>query len=393
MSRVFSFTFALALVLAVLCVGIYLGGHPRLLPAGVRGAFVEEDSYDRTREALIEAIRSGYYKPVDVERLRHESLGAMVRSLGDRFSSYLPPSEAALFAQRVSGRFEGVGMSVQPNRRGLLVAEVFPKSPAERSGIHKGDVISRVDGRSIAGMATEAATALIKGPPGTEVRLTLIPSGEGDARTLTVKRARIEVPVATGRVVRGQGPPIGVVELTTFSHGAHGRLRREIDRLVKDGARALVLDLRGNGGGLLEEAVLVSSLFVEDGLIVSTDGRTKPKRDFDATGEAIDRDIPLVVLVDRGSASASEIVTGALRDRDRATVVGTPTFGKGVFQEVEELPNGGALSLTVGEYFLPNGESLANRGITPSVRARDLPRTPRDEALPAALDAARDLAR
>jgi carboxyl-terminal processing protease len=137
--------------------------------------------------------------------------------------------------------------------------------------------------------------------------------------------------------------------------------------------------------------VLVSSLFVEDGLIVSTDGRTKSRREFEAEGDAIPGDIPVVVLVDGGSASASEIVTGALRDRGRATIVGQKTFGKGVFQEVEELPNGGALTLTVGEYFLPDGESIANKGIVPKVRARDVPRTARDEALPEALGAVRDL--
>jgi len=392
MSRVYSFTLSLLLVLVVLGVGLYLGGHPSLLPTGARALFVEDSDYDRTRAALMESIRANYYRPVDDERLRRASLDAMVKSLGDRFSAYLPPREAQLFAQRVSGRFEGVGMSVQPDRKGLLVAEVFEKSPAERSGIRKGDVITRVDGRSIAGMATEAATALIKGPPDTSVRITFIPGGKGDTKTLTVERARIEIPVAQGKVVRsGGGPPVGVVELTTFSEGAHGLLRREIDRVLGEGARGLVLDLRGNGGGLLSEAVLVSSLFVEDGLIVSTDGRTKSRREFEAEGDAIPGDIPVVVLVDGGSASASEIVTGALRDRGRATIVGQKTFGKGVFQEVEELPNGGALTLTVGEYFLPDGESIANKGIVPKVRARDVPRTARDEALPEALGAVRDL--
>ena len=139
-----------------------------------------------------------------------------------------------------------------------------------------------------------------------------------------------------------------------------------------------MLDLRGNGGGLLSEAVLVSSQFIEDGLITFTKGRTRPRREFDAEGEAIDGDIPVVVLVDRGSASASEIVTGALRDSKRATVVGTRTFGKGVFQEVETLSNGGVLDITVGEYFLPNGENIHKKGVVPvgegRGRSRDRPR-------------------
>jgi len=148
-----------------------------------------------------------------------------------------------------------------------------------------------------------------------------------------------------------------------------------------------VLDLRGNGGGLLDEGILVASTFVEDGEIVSTRGRTRAEREFEAEGDAIEEDIPVVVLVDRGTASASEIVAGALQDRGRATVVGTKTFGKGVVQEVETLSNGGTLSLTVSSYYLPSGVNISDKGIEPRIRARDKPRTKRDEAEPVALDA------
>ena len=163
-------------------------------------------------------------------------------------------------------------------------------------------------------------------------------------------------------------------------------LRREIDKLLRQGAEAIVLDLRGNGGGLLSEAVLVSSIFIEDGKIVSVRGRHRPERTQDAEGDAIDENIPVVTLVDGGSASASEIVTGALRDRNRATVVGTRTFGKGLVQEVEQLSNGGVLDLTVANYYLPGGKTISTRGIKPQVRAADDPDTDRDEALPVALD-------
>jgi carboxyl-terminal processing protease len=182
------------------------------------------------------------------------------------------------------------------------------------------------------------------------------------------------------------GTEYGVVALTTFSEGAHGKLREEVDRLLEDGAEGILLDLRGNGGGLLSEAVLVSSQFIEEGLITFTNGRSRPRREFDAEGDAIDGDIPVVVLVDRGSASASEIVTGALKDRKRATVVGARTFGKGVFQQVLPLSNGGVLDITVGEYFLPGGSNINGKGIKPSVKATDDPETERDEALPKALE-------
>jgi carboxyl-terminal processing protease len=176
-----------------------------------------------------------------------------------------------------------------------------------------------------------------------------------------------------------------VVRLSTFTGGAHGELRQELDKLLDNGVRGVVLDLRGNGGGLLREAVLVSSIFIEDGLIVSTDGRRKPRREYEAEGDAIDADVPVVVLVDRGSASASEIVAGALHDRGRAKLAGTRTFGKGFYQEVEPLTNGGSLDITVGRYYLPDGDGISTRGIRPAVAARDRPRTDRDEALPVAL--------
>jgi carboxyl-terminal processing protease len=161
--------------------------------------------------------------------------------------------------------------------------------------------------------------------------------------------------------------------------------------LVRKGAKAVVLDLRDNGGGLLQEAVGVSSVFIPEGKIVTTRGRSRPEEVFRATGDAISKKIPVAVLVNRESASASEIVTGALQDRDRATVVGTHTFGKGVFQEIKELSNGGALDITVGEYFTPNGRNLGGggpkrgAGITPDVKAQDNDKTKRDEALDVAV--------
>src|ERR671920_1296824 len=151
--------------------------------------------------------------------------------------------------------------------------------------------------------------------------------------------------------------------LSTFSSGAHGEVSEAVRRLRDDGAKAVVLDLRNNGGGLLNEAVLVSSLFIPEGKIVTTRGRARPERVFEATGSSIPGKIPVAVLVNGESASASEIVTGALQDRHRATVVGTRTFGKGVFQEVEPLANGGALDITVGEYFLPSGRNLGGGGV------------------------------
>jgi carboxyl-terminal processing protease len=371
--------------LVALVAGLWLGGHPESLPGPVRDAFVQEDR--AMRAEIIDSIESNFYKPVDEKKLDDASLKGIVESLDDPYSHYLTPKEWKTLNESISGHFEGVGMNVEEDKRGLKVLRVFDGSPAESAGIRRGDFILAVNGRSIAGVNSQVATSKIKGPAGTFVRLRVFTPGQERDRTVKVKRERIEIPVARGHLVGADdGHKIGVVELLTFSSGAHGLLRREINRLLDRGAEAIVLDLRGNGGGLLSEAVLVSSIFIEDGKIVSVRGRNRPERTQKAEGDAIDEKIPVVTLVDGGSASASEIVTGALRDRGRAKVVGTYTFGKGLVQEVEPLSNGGVLDLTVANYYLPGGKTISTKGIKPQVRAADDPDTDRDEALPVAVD-------
>jgi len=366
-------------------VGVWLGGHPESLPGPLRDSFVDED--EAVHAELEEAIEDDFYKDVDEDELQDGALRGMIQALDDRFSTYLTPEQARLFRESVSGQFEGVGLSVEQHRRGLMVARVFEGSPAERAGIRKGDVVTEVNGRSIAGEPTQVATAKIKGEAGTKVSLTVLTPGRGRRRTIELERARIEIPAVEADIRTRGGHDLAHIRLLEFTEGTHGELRDTIDQMRRQDADGILLDLRGNGGGLLSEAVLVSSIFIEKGRIVSTKGRTKPERVFEAEGEAIDGDIPVVVLVDKGSASASEIVTGALRDRGRGTVVGERTFGKGVFQELEDLSNGGVVELVVGSYYLPNGENISDKGIEPQIKARDKPRTRRDEALPVALQA------
>jgi carboxyl-terminal processing protease len=367
--------------------GMWLGGHPNDLPGSLRSHFVASDT--AVRDEVIDTIEQEYYRKVPRKELETASLKGIVASLGDRFSRYLTPDETKSFNNQLNGgEFAGIGVTVNPVKRGLQVDAVIPKSPAAGVGIRQGDVITAVNGKSIAGAAARTASSQIRGRPGTSVRLT-VRSPSGKSRTLGVKRAKLQVPVTSGRIVTQNGVKLGVAALSTFSEGAHGKLREQVDRLLKDGAKGIVLDLRGNGGGLLQEGRLVASIFVQKGLIVSTNGRSSPEQKLFATGGAISPKIPVVVLVDGGTASASEIVTGALRDHDRATVVGTKTFGKGVFQQIEPLSNGGVLDLTVGRFFLPDGENLGGHGIVPQVKASDNPRTPRDEALDTALSTLR----
>jgi carboxyl-terminal processing protease len=226
---------------------------------------------------------------------------------------------------------------------------------------------------------------MIKGPPGSTVTLTI---RHGDrVRTLHVDRARITVPVVASSLHTGRGSKIGVVKLSTFSSGAHAAVDGALKRLVRRGARAFVFDLRHNGGGLVTEAQLIASAFLKGGPVVTTRGRAVDTQTLNAIGTPVVPTAPVVVLVDHDTASASEIVAGALQDRHRATVVGVPTFGKGVFQTILDLSNGGALDITAGQYFTPSGRNLGGRGvhtgagIKPDVRALDDRKTVRDEAL------------
>ena len=372
---------AAAAVLAALALGLYLGGHPTSLPGFLRDAFVEESASLQSEATHV--IEDNYIQKVSEDQLRNASLAGMVRSLHSRFSHYFTPSQNKLFEQSTSGEFSGVGMTVVERKRGLLVGGVFKDSPAKRIGIKPGDLIIAVNGRSIAGESSDVSTARIKGRPGTYVRLT-IRAPRGTTRTLRVKRETIKVPVAEGRLRTVSGRKLGTVRLASFTSGAHGEVADQLRRLQKRGADGFVLDLRANGGGLLDEAVLVSSLFIPNGTIVTTQGRTRPKHVFQATGETVTKK-PVVVLVDHGTASASEIVTAALHERLGAPVVGRRTFGKGVFGQVFELTNGGALDLIVGNYYTPKDRNLNGKGIPPDVPAVDSSRTKRDEALDRAL--------
>jgi carboxyl-terminal processing protease len=215
------------------------------------------------------------------------------------------------------------------------------------------------------------------------VNLT-VASRDGKSRDVTLTRREVNIPQVVGHIETVNGVKLGYVRLAGFFPGAHGELRKKVESLYSQGARGLVLDLRGNGGGLLTEAVLVSSIFVPNGTIVSTHGRTQSTKTFEAAGDPLPRH-PMVVLINGDTASASEIVTAALEQSGLATVVGTTSFGKGTFQEVMPLKNGGALDLTVGEYLTRDGSSINGTGIAPQVKAKDKPQTKPDEGRQRAL--------
>ncbi|MDX6582023.1 MAG: carboxyl-terminal processing protease [Solirubrobacterales bacterium] len=328
----------------------------------------DEDPVVKARQVLDD----NYFHDPDNAKLDDAAIEGMVEQLkkryGDKFSNYFTAEQLKEFNAATSGHFSGVGLTVTEVPRGLRVASVLPDTPAEHAGLEEGDMIVAVDGKSIEGVASDVSTTEIKGPPGTEVTLKIVPADGSKAHEVTLQRADVRVPAAHGGIRRtADGRKVGYVRFETFSQGAHGELRNEIEDLYRRGAEGLVLDMRGNGGGLLNEAVLSASIFLEDGNVVSTRSRTQGDRDYPAVGDAIEPR-PTVVLVNRDTASAAEILTAALQQNDLAEVVGTRTYGKGTFQEVMNLPAGGALDITIGEYLTANGTSILGKGVKPDVR-------------------------
>jgi carboxyl-terminal processing protease len=371
-----------AALLFMLAAGLWIGGHPARMPPVLRDVFVDEAG-GLTAEAT-ELIEDDYYRPVSKDELIDSSLQGMVRGLRrrhrDRFTEYFSPAALARFNEAIEGRFSGVGLGVTKAKDGLSVQSVFKRSPAERAGIEVGDTIVSVDGRSIAGLSAEAAAARIKGPEGSEVTVGVRGRPNGGVRQVKLTREQISVPVVSSRLKTVDGRKLGYLRIAAFTEGVHGAVRKAVRRLQKRGAQALALDLRGDGGGLLDEAVLTASVFLSKGeVVVSTKSRSQGDAVYKTTGGNLPP-LPLVVLIDRNTASAAEILTAALADDAGAKTVGTRSYGKGVFQQEIGLSNGGALKLTVGEYFTPKGVNLAGRGIRPDVRVRDLPGTSRDEA-------------
>ena len=379
--------YAVAL-LTFLCAGLWLGGHPTTLPEFIREPFVGSPA-GLTAEAA-EAIEDSYFRPVGETELGNASLQGMVRELRqrhrDRFSEYFSPERIESFNEAIAGRFSGVGLSIVEVGRGLRVVEVFDRSPADRAGIAAGDTIVSADGVPLAGVSSAEATTKIKGPEGSEVTLGVLDAKSRKVRRLRLVRAEVKIPNVSGRVEEVDGLELGYVRMLSFSEGAHGDLAAAVSRVEDEGARGIVLDLRGNPGGLLDEAVRSASLFLPEGeVVVRTESRSQGDSVYETAGDPIS-DLPLAVLIDRGTASAAEILAAALADNAEAPVVGTRSFGKGVFQQEEPLSNGGALKLTVGEYFTPDGVNLArSRGIHPDAKASDDPETPADEGKERAL--------
>jgi carboxyl-terminal processing protease len=338
--------------------------------------------HDRPAVALNQVrqeLASAYYRPVPERVLYESTISGILRELGDPYTDYLTPAEYGALRNRTARSYTGVGLSVSPSKRGLLVTSTYG-GPARKAGIRRGDLIVRIQGRPAGQLSFERSLSLITGEKGTLVRLTVKRPRQGTTHFALV-RQEIDVPSVDARLLETRGAEIGYVRLLSFPAGSAVRLERATRKLVRQGAKGLIVDLRDNPGGLISQAVETVSLFVEKGVVCTTAGLHQNRRVFQASGDVKFPSLPVVILVNASSASAAEIVAAALQEHDRAVVVGRWTFGKASVQSIRPLANGGALKLTTATYRTPRGVDLAEAGVRPDVRAHDDLRTRDDEAL------------
>jgi len=335
---------------------------------------------DQVRKALAD----GYYRSVPQSVLGLHSVGEMISALRDPYTEYLGASEYKLLEHETASSYSGIGVGILPSSSGLVVASLHPGGPASKAGVRVGDTIVSVDGQPVANLGMAQVLSRFTGPVGSRVRIDLRRAGE--SMNFTVRRAVVRAPTVEARLVSFGGHRWGVVRLSTFNFGATPVLAHEVKRLQSAGAHGLVLDLRGNPGGLFTQAVSVASLFLDHGIVVSVIAAHHPLQVLHARPGAITK-LPLVVLVDRYSASSSEIVAAALKENGRATLIGQRTYGKALVQALDPLANGDALELTVAHYYTPLGADISSRGVIPQIHAVDDPGTPDDEALAVALRA------
>ncbi len=297
----------------------------------------------------------------------YDAIRQMLRDLGDPYTRFLSPQEFQNLTNQTTGELSGVGLRLTVDEQAgvLTVVEPLENTPAAAAGIQPGDRILRIDGKPTALMTVEQASELMRGPEGTAVTLQISRPNRG-LFELSVTRAQIEVPVLTYALREENGTQIGYLKLDEFSSHAAEQMKKAIRKLSDDNVQAFVLDLRGNPGGLLFASVDIARLWMQTGPIVRTVDRRGGDRSYEANRTAMTQ-LPLVVLVDGNSASASEILAGALKDNGRATLVGSRTYGKGTVQSVHSLSDDSGLAVTISRYYPPSGININRSGIEPNI--------------------------
>ncbi len=355
------FSIAMVASVSVCCWQGTQGAKPKDEMLELYGLFVD----------AVEKVELNYVRPVSRQELLENALEGMLQNL-DPHSSFINTSEWQQFRRQIEGRFGGIGIQVDPDAESGRLRVVAPMvgTPAYEAGILAGDQIVEIDGKSAEGMTSDKAVEVLTGRPGTDVKLTVLHEGSEDPETLTLTRAIINIPSVIGDrrkpndqwdLFVDKDKKIGYIRVTGFNEHTADELRKTLEQLKDEGGKALILDLRDDPGGLLSAAVEISDMFLDKGEIVSTKGRNTQPRHYEAQKDSPyeDADLPMVVMVNQNSASASEILAAALQDHKRAAVVGQRSYGKGSVQNLIDLDGGNSiLKLTVASYYRPSGENI-----------------------------------
>ena len=347
----------LILVVVVLLISGVLGG---IYGPSVRATTASSDDYQtavRDFTSVLSVVQANYAEPVDADKAVYQgAIPGMLRML-DPHSNFFDARQFALLREDQRGKYYGVGMVVAPRENHTVVMSPYVGAPAYSAGLRPGDIIAKVDDKSTDGLTTTEVADMLKGPKGTVVKITVIREGYADPLVFTVTRD--EIPRHSVDIITMLKPGIGYMRLNQFNETTDREIAEALKQLGASSLDGLVLDLRGNPGGLLNEAVAVGDMFLEKGqLIVSYHGRSAPERRFYAVRGNQGMNVPLVVLVNNNSASAAEIVSGAIQDHDRGLVVGETTFGKGLVQTVQPLSENTGLALTTARYYTPSGRLI-----------------------------------
>lgn len=360
--RMKKFQFIILLLLVVIIsvgittVAFLIGGQKALTSGGG-----ERNEFQKLYAAF-DSLKTSYFQEVDEDKLINGAINGMVDALEDPYSDYMSVDEAKNFHQSISSSFEGIGAEIQEKEGSIVIVSPIKGSPAEKAGLKPNDKVVSVDGKSLQGMSSSEAVLLIRGEKGTKVELSILRPGVEEAITVPIVRDTIPIETVYGEML---DDGIAKVQITSFSDNTTKELLTKLNELQDQGMKGLILDLRQNPGGLLERAVEISSLFVPEGeVIFQVEDRNGNRQEYKSTGTKNPK-IPLVVVIDKGSASASEILAGAVKEAANIPLVGEKSFGKGTVQRAQDFSDGSNMKFTTEKWLTPKGNWIHKKGITP----------------------------
>ncbi|PIP17475.1 MAG: peptidase S41 [Parcubacteria group bacterium CG23_combo_of_CG06-09_8_20_14_all_35_9] len=315
-------------------------------------------------------VKEKYYgQPVNEVKLFYGSIAGIVAALEDPYSVFLDPETAQKFSQELSGSFEGIGAEIGIKDERLTIIAPLPDTPAEKSGLKAGDKVYKIDDFDTANIFLELAVNLIRGKKGTQVRLTIMREGLKEPIEIAITRDTIVIEAVKWEMV-GKKRDIAYIKISTFNENTEPNFNKAIEEILTLNPKGLILDLRNNPGGFLDVAIKVADKWIKNQVVVVEKFGEDKSQEFRATNNAVLEDIKTIVLVNKGSASGSEIVTGALQDWQKATIIGEKTFGKGSVQDFERLKDGSAVKLTIAQWLTPKGRLINEEGITPDIEIK-----------------------